>query len=425
MKHTRLLALLTAALLLFAPVAQATNHIAYFHQPEGSEMYALSEIPNAVVPEGLEELYALFSQGNPEATVYVFRMPGGQALLSISCLETGAEGSTEVLYEQREALAQGLMDSLGGMMTVPPTFELTDVYGQQAITAPVTLYIPEVISTQIQVEGRVTAFYRGEDLIEVWTAYPGKVNYLFDQEATAALDSDLTALSEFEATLDFALPEEETETADSLQDFLNELEGNTPAADQPEELPHMTVTADDGAFRMDVPLDTMILHAGSDANTVARARALFADIKGGEECFDLWYEEVVSLDGWLLLSREYGVVAQVYVNDVGSFAGMSAQDMLLLEQPVLEMMKENFDQAAVADESSIAELDGMEHAWFTYDLYKGDMSMLSFVLAAVDEANLYELDIYAVITETTDEDTIVEIISMMINSLDYLPEMGV
>lgn len=423
MKHNRLLALLTAALLLFAPVAQATSHIAYFHQPEGGEMYTLSEMPNAAVPEGLEELYALFSQGNPEATVYVFRMPGGQALLSISCLETGAEGSTEALYEQREALAQGLMDSLGGMMTVPPTFELTDVYGQQAITAPVTLYIPEVISTQLQVEGRVTAFYRGEDLIEVWAAYPGKVNYLFDQEATAALDSDLTALSEFEATLDFSLPEEEA--ANSLQDFLNGLTGDDQTIAEPEELPRMTVTADDGAFRMDVPLDTMILHAGSDANTVARARALFADIKGGEECFDHWYEEVSSLDSWLLLSREYGVVAQVYVNDAGSFAGLTAQEMLFLEQPVLEMMKEQYDRAEVADESAIVELDGKEHTWFTYDLYKGDMDLLTFVLAAADDTTLYELDIYAVINENSDEDALIEVINMMMNTLDYLPEMGV
>lgn len=418
-----MLALFIAVLMMLAPMAQATNHIAYFHKPEGAEMYAIDELGNAVVPDGLQALYDLFAQGNPEATVYIFRMPGGQALLSISCLETDAEGSTEALYEQRDALAQGLMKSLDGMMLTAPAFELGEMYGQQAITAPVTLYVPLTEESQIQVEGQITAFYRGSDLMEVWTAYPGKVNYLFDEEATAALQSDLDALAAFESTIDFTLPEEEEGGAEALLDFLQE--EDTPTIAQPETLPHMTVTAEDGSFRMDVPLDTMVIHAGSDENTVARARALFADIKGGEECFDLWYEELEALNSWLLLSREYGVVAQVYVNDAGSFLGMSAQDMLMMEQPVLEMMKQQYDRASVADESSVVELDGMEHAWLSYDLNKGDMSLLTFVLAAVDEINLYELDIYAVVNEKTDEDALIDVIMMMMNSLDYLPEVGV
>ena len=111
-KHNRLLALITAALLFLAPMAHATDHIAYFHQAEGIERYALSEMGGAEVPEGLEVLYGLFSEGNPEATVYVFRMPEGQALLSISCLETGAEGSTEALAEQKERLTLQILLNL-------------------------------------------------------------------------------------------------------------------------------------------------------------------------------------------------------------------------------------------------------------------------------------------------------------------------
>ena len=435
MKHNRLLALLTVLMLLCMPMAQATSHIAYFHQAEGVERCTINEVSSLTVPEGLEELYALFAEGNPAASVYVFRMPEGMALMSISCTEMDVAGSTQALLEQRDALATGLQASFGQQMPAVPQFELAQVYGQEALTAPYTLYIPSAPETQLQVEGQVTIFYRGVDLIEVWTAYPGKVNYLFDQDASALLDSDLAYLEELEASLDFSVPEEDTteepEPTDSLSsvlDLLNENDDQSLAnhsAAQPAQTPYMTVTADDGDFRMDVPLDTVVVHPGSDENTVARARTLFADIEGGEACFDLWYQEVQDSNGWLLISREYGVAAQVYVNDVESFAGMTAEDLLQLEQPVLSMMQDQYDKASIADESCLAEIDGMEHAWLSYDVYKGDMNLLTFVLAAADDVNLYEIDIYALITMDTDEDALIEIITMMLETLDYLPQMDV
>ena len=423
MKHNRLLALITAALLFLAPMAHATDHIAYFHQAEGIERYALSEMAGAEVPEGLEVLYGLFSEGNPEATVYVFRMPNGQALLSISCMEMNETMTAQELYEQRELLGKSLMDDMDGMMAVAPRFESTQKYGFECIAAPYTLYTPGEPEEQLQLEGRVAVFFRGNDLIEVWTGYPGLANYLFDQEATGLLQSDLKALEEFEASLDFSLPQEADDPIpDAFASFLQDKD--EPAAVE-EQVPHMTVTADDGSFRMDVPLDTMIVHAGSDENTVARARALFADVKGGEECFDLWYQDVQSLNCWLLISREHRVAAQVYVNEVGSFKGMTAEDMLMLEQPVLEMMQQQYDHAEVSDESCVTEIAGKEHSMMTYSLDKGDMHLLTFVMAAVDEVNLYEMDVYAVIDEATDTEALIETVTMMLETLEYLPELGV
>ena len=319
-------------------------------------------------------------------------------------------------------LAKSLMDSMDGMMAVAPTFELKEMYGQQAITAPVVLYTPGEPEAQLQLEGQVTAFYRGEDLIEVWTCYPGMANYLFDQEATDALSGDLEALEAFEASLDFSLPQEEDDgIPDAFVNFLQDKE--EPETQQ--QSPHMTITADDGTFRMDVPVDTTVIHAGSDEDAVARARTLFADVEGGEECFDLWYQDVQSLNCWLLISREQRVAAQVYVNEAGSFKGMTAEDMLQLEQPVLEMMQQQYDHAELSDESCVAEIAGKEHSMMTYSLDKSDMHLLTFVMAAVDEVNLYELDVYAIIDEKTDTDAVIETVTMMIESLEYLPELGV
>lgn len=411
MKHNRLLALFIAVLLMLAPMAQATSHIAYFHQPDGVERYALEEMSNAAAPRGLEEMYTLFAMGNPEATVYVFRMPEGQALLSISCLETGAEGSTEALAEQKERIAEGLAAQLEGVLAAVPELTLEEIYGQQALVTQMSLHAGEMV-----LDAKAAVFYRGADLIEVWTVAPNQSQYLFDEAAAAQLKSDLACLAEMEASLDFALPEE---TASTIVDALQDGSG------EQEERPRMTVTADDGTFRMDVPLDTVVLHSASDENTVARARALFADVEGGQACFDLWLEEIREVKGWLLISRETGVAAQVYVNPAESFAGMTAEQLCMLEQPVLEMMKQDYDSAAVADESSVAELDGLEHAWLSYSLDKGDMHLLTFVLAAADQDYLYEIDIYVGLDENSDDDMLTEIVLMMLESLDYLPEVGV
>lgn len=422
MKCNRLLALLTAALLLFAPVAQATSHIAYFHQPEGSEMYALDEMSAAVAPEGLEDLYALFSQGNSEATVYVFRMPNGRALLSISCTEMAQPGTTDALYGQREALSAGLQSSLADVLAASPVFELEELYGQQALVTRMSLQLQSGT-----VDAQAAVFYRGSDLMEVWTACPSASRYLFDRTAAQELKSDLTELAALEDSLDFSLPEQEAapEAQEApfaaVLDIINDKQDESIV--QPDETPYMTVTADDGLFSMKVPLDTVLIHEGSDEATIARGRKLFADIHGGEECFDLWLKDIQDVSGWLLLSREYGVVAQVFVSEAGYFAGVSAEEMKALEQPVLELMQESYDKANVADEATTVEIDGKEHAWFTYDLYKGDMNMLTFVLAAADDDCLYELDVYALINEASDQDALVEIITMMLESLDYLPQM--
>lgn len=425
----RLLALLTAALLLVAPLAQATDHIAYFHQPEGVEMFALAEMGAAAAPKGLEDLYALFAQGNPASTVYVFRMPNGRALLSISCLETDSPGTTEALYEQRQALATGLQGSMTDVMAAAPEFQLEEIYGQQALVARMSLQL-----TSGTADAQVAVFYRGSDLLEVWTAYPSASRYLFDQEAAQELKGDLAELEALEASLDFSLPEDGQASsqepaantdANPLSSMLDIINGKQDASiAQPSETPYMSVTANDGLFSIKVPLDTVLVHPGSDEASIARARKLFADIAGGEECFDLWWQDLLDVNGWLLISREYGVAAQVFVSEAGNFAGASAQKLAELEQPILLMMQDSYDSARVADEASTVEIDGKEHAWLTYDLYKGDMSMLTFVLAAADDTYLYEMDVYTLINEASDQDALIEIITMMLESLDYLPEMA-
>lgn len=462
MKHTRIFALLTAILLLMlscATAAAATNHVVYYSPVEGMKVCTLEEAEDLVVPAALGEMYALFAEGNEKASVYVFQMPSGQALLSVSCLETGAEGSTEELYAKKDALAAGLTAAFADSLPLAPEFEMKEMYGFEAVTAEMTLYPSE---ESAQLEARVTLFYRGEDLIEVWTMHPGAISYLFSGQGMEDLKADLAALEQLEASLDFSIPEDEptdagliddepagliddepAQTADpaaadkpaSALDLLNSALGITtsepeptatpePAVD-PAELPRMTITADDGSFRIEAPLDTMVIHQGSDENTVARARMLFADVTGGGETFDTWYQDVKEEGCWLLISREYQIAAQIFVSEAGNFAGATAAQLCTLEEPILQLMQERYEEAEVADEATTCELDGKEHAWLTYTLKEGDMELLTYVLAAADQDWLYEMDLYLYITEDIDVDTISSMTIRMMETLDYLPDMGV
>ncbi len=433
MKHHRFLALVTALLLMWLPCAHATVHIASYQATEDMTICNLSDAASLTAPEGLEELYSLVATGNPEATVHIFQMPAGMALVSISCLETKAEGSTESLYDQRDAIATGLQASLGDALPLTPAFRLEERYGQQALVTDLTLYLPD---SQIQAEAKVAVFYRGVDLIEVWAIHPGLITYLFDNDATALLKSDLDAMNGLLESLDFTVPETDDEptaapATNVLEDLFHQDEPtDVPAddngdSDDDADLPHMTITADDGTFRMDVPLDTVIIHAGSDQATVERGRSQFADVTGGETCFDLWYQDVVEQNCWLLISREYGVAAQVFVDEAGQMAGMSAQQLNQLEQPILEMMQGMYDSAEVMDEATTADVDGMEHAWLTYLLTEGDMNLLTYVLASADDTTLYELDLYIYTEEDTDADAVSQTVLMMLNSLDYLPDLDI
>lgn len=446
MKHTRIFALLTAILLLALPFAGAAaiDHIVYYADIEGMVTCTLAQAGELEAPAGLEEMYAQFAEGNEKASVYVFRMPGGHALLSVSCMETGKEGSTEELYARKDALAAGLTAAYADSLPLSPAFELKEMYGQQAVTAEMTLY---PAGEGAQLEATVALFYRGQDLIEVWTMHPSLISYLFSTEGTETLRADLAALEELEASLDFTVPEDGGAAGEptaapaedmpvSALDLLNSMLGvetpQPPAEPAPEvtpepeqELPRMTITADDGKFRIDAPLDTMVIHPGSDENTVARARMLFADVEGGEEVFDVWYEDVKSEDCWLLVSREYGIAAQVFVTEAGNFAGATPQQIMTLEDSILGLMQERYQEAAVGDEATTCTIDGKEHAWLTYQLGTGEMDLLTYVLAAADEEWLYELDLYLLINENTDVDGLSQMTIRMMETLDYLPDMGV
>jgi hypothetical protein len=409
---------LLLALLFLVPAAHAQEEHMFSYLPvKDVAASMLADFDPAAAPAGLEGLYALFADARTDASVYVFRMPNGRALLSVSCMEADEQLTTEVLWANRKSIAAGLLRSMEGQIAAEPEFRREELCGVETLTANIPLRTEDGTTLTTQ----AWLFCRGGDLLEIWTAHPSQLTYVFDQTADKELKSDLDALKLQLEGLDFGGPHagaapEAPQTESGLE--LMELE----EADTT--LPHMTITADDGTFRIAAPLDTMVIHAGTDAATAARARALFAERTGGGECFDLWYEEAVTENCWLLLSREYGIAAQISMNTSLTHAPLLSQ-LAALEKPIMHAMQESFDQVALADETVAIRLDGMEHIWFTYKLEKSGMELLTYVFTAADGTGLYELDIYLCCENDKSTDELSDMVILLMNSLDYLPETGV
>lgn len=359
-------------------------------------------------PAGLEGLYALFADARKDATVCLFRMPNGRALLSVSCVEVGDELTTDVLWLNRESIATGLQRSMEDHIATEPEFRKEELCGFEALTADIPLRMEDGTTLTT----RAWLFCRGGDLMELWAAHPSQLTYVFDQAADKELKSDCAALEEVLQGLNFEVSTEE--------------ESEPLTLEEPEtQLPHMTITADNGMFRMDAPLDAMVIHSGTDAATVARARTLFGERTGGGECFDLWYQEVQELGCWLVVSREYGLAVQVLAAQGEPYNRLDLNTLKTMEAPILAAIREKYGAAEVADAAATVMLDGMEHVWFTYAIEHSGMELLTYVLSAADGTALYEMDIYLSTDTTKDSDELSQMILQMMDSLDYLPDMDV
>ena len=380
-------------LMLVLPCACAEESMFSYVPQKGVEFHMLGDGKQFEAPEGLEALYQLFSYGDSSASVCVFRMPNGRALASVSCIPLSQSLTTEELYASGDEIARRFALSMGDGLAAAPVFRMEELWEQQVMAADVML----LGDNNMPLTARAVLFCRGNELVEVWWAHPGKLAYAFDPAAEKELKADLKTL---QALVDSFL----FDTADPLA------------------VPHMNIAADNGLFSISAPLDTIVINPGTDESTIARARSRFAELAGGGECFDIWHLDVTETNRWLLLSPEYGLAAQVAVCTDEQFDGMTVDDFTDRDAGLLTAQLMNqYDSAAVGAEPEKIMLDGMEHLWYTYELDNAGMELLCYVFRTAEDGTLYELDIFLATNTGKDADEMSEAVLMMMDTIDYLP----
>lgn len=403
--------LLVLALLLFT-VLPAAGEEAYMFSCvpiDGVEVVPLAEFSAEGAPAGLEGLYGLFGEADPGCSVYMFRMPAGRVLASLSCMPLEGDPSATLLHGHRQQLREGLALALDVKPELIEEFRLDELNGYEALKTTVMLRPDDAVTLTLQ----AYLIPVNGCLMELWTAGPSPLSYVFDQTANNELKADNAALTTLLDSLAFEAEEQGA--------FLP-----MPDKDAMVELPHIVIADDAGIFRISAPLDTIAIHKGTDADTVARARMLAAESEGGGECFDVIYQNTLDSDCWMLYSREYGLTLQVHAVNDSQFKGVSNQAMLLTADSLLGTLQEQFESVVMIDEVFPYDLDGIEHLWFSYSIEHKGMALLTYVICAGDgQGQLYEVDVYIDIERNPDRETVVENMMMMLESVDYYPDAAV
>ena len=192
----RWFALLLAGLLMVDPAVLAEEEdgagFGTFFQPEGVELCEVEDAGSLSVPDGLSGLYALMQDCNPFASAYVFRMPKGRALMSVACTTIG---NPKTALELLESWPQ-ILNALQGE---GPRVEAQ--YDRQTLHVQAVLETADGSGLRVRLDG--VAFYQGNDLIELWQAWPEATTYQLMPLALQELRDDLATLKELTDSFQF------------------------------------------------------------------------------------------------------------------------------------------------------------------------------------------------------------------------------
>lgn len=201
----RWFALLLAGLLMAAPAVLAEEEdgagFGTFFQPEGVELCEVEDAGSLSVPDGLSGLYALMQDCNPFASAYVFRMPKGRALMSVACTTIGNPRTALELLESWPQILNALQGE-GKSVTIEPTYPRVEAqYDRQTLHVQAILETADGSGLRVRLDG--VAFYQGNDLIELWQAWPEATTYQLMPLALQELRDDLATLKELTDSFQF------------------------------------------------------------------------------------------------------------------------------------------------------------------------------------------------------------------------------
>ena len=200
----RWFALLLAGLLMVAPAVLAEEEdgagFGTFFQPEGVELCEV-DAGSLSVPDGLSGLYALMQDCNPFASAYVFRMPKGRALMSVACTTIGNPRTALELLESWPQILNALQGE-GKSVMIEPTYPRVEAqYDRQTLHVQAILETADGSGLRVRLDG--VAFYQGNDLIELWQAWPEATTYQLMPLALQELRDDLATLKELTDSFQF------------------------------------------------------------------------------------------------------------------------------------------------------------------------------------------------------------------------------
>jgi len=367
----RIMALLLALVMMLGCAQAETirpESIATYVLPVGAEALHLWDAVIWDVPEGLEQMYELMQIVSMHDDVYLTRMQNGMALVSVTCIIPEYRRSAQDLLELWPQIAQSIAGEGVAVDASEECAVVEELYGFEALHIRTRLWLENGL--ELSAEG--AAFFRGDELMEVWAVAPVEGSYAQDETAEQQLEADRADMEAFLASLDFS--GEDSMSVDAM-----------PFADP------------DGRFVLAVPAGCTVINRHSTQEEIDQARQAYvaAHPEGADKLCDEYMSDVVTQDVTVFIAQDQQVVAEIFASREEDFAGVTADQLKLLAEPIGESLAERFDVAFLLGLEDRAVISGHEHAWLTYWLRSGEADVQLDVIAAVlDDAWLYEVDIY-------------------------------
>lgn len=189
MSHKGWIALICAVMLpLCAGVAFAEDDVvATFTQPDDVVVCEAADLKYFPAPEGLQPMYDMMSRASTDySSVYLFIMPHGRALMSLACTQMTESGSAQTLLASWDIIAQSLSKEAESIDLDPSCAAVESHYGTEVLRIRTTMALGTDGALKVDAQG--DAFYRGSELMELWTVWPA------EDEQTDELEQDLGTL---------------------------------------------------------------------------------------------------------------------------------------------------------------------------------------------------------------------------------------
>lgn len=271
---------LLLAVLLLLPITAAfaldDDQLLSFYLPEGVQYTTLYE-SDFVSPKGLEGMYELMHDANGLSTIYLFRPANGRALTSVSSTPLYDHLTAEQLLETWPLISAYIAPSVQYINQDAACASVIQRFGFDTLQIDTDLAVGQ--EDIVMLTAQCNAFFRGDELLEIWTVFPSDTTYLYDETAAAELESDLIEIDALVNGFSFGA------SAQSELTVLGEA-GGVPVNYASPTLP----------YTLDVPAGSYVLTPFTSQDDVTALRWEFTAAYGtaGTRIFDRWYADMLS-----------------------------------------------------------------------------------------------------------------------------------
>lgn len=368
----RMLALVLSLMLFISAALAQEDTIASYALPDGAEVCYLTEASSLAVPDGLLPMYDLMQHAVLRGDVYILRMPNGRALASVSSTPVRTTRSAEELLELWPQIAANIAKEGVTVNDDASCAKAEDVYGTQALHITTDLTAGE--NTVVLLKAEAFAFCTEGTMVEVWAVWPDEAMYLYDEQASQELARDAADLQMFLKSLNF-----------SGEAYV--LQGSD-------------YTDPEGRFTIRLPDDFVVVTPATPDEELETLRQQFlsANAAGADAVFDSFVEDIKEQNVTLVLTSDMKGAITLFCDREPDFAGVTADMMATLAQPIRQMLVDRFGIAILLTDEERATISSAENALLGYWVRSGECSVQLDVMAAVHgsdwlcEADIYTLD---------------------------------